>query len=107
MSPGIQHPAMFPSGSFPRPPIPYQGWNGYSDTPQAGSGQIRSSGYTLQDPGAASPLVGTGSFVAAGRTDEDGRRAEGDRRRKEKEPQTFAEMGFQSKPVEDEGCTIM
>lgn len=24
-----------------------------------------------------------------------------------KGPQTFAEMGFQSKPVEDEGCTIM
>jgi hypothetical protein len=107
MSPGIQHPAMFPSGSFPRPPIPYQGWNGYSDTPQAGSGQRRGSGYTLQDTSAATPLVGTGPLPAAGRPGEDRRRAEEERRRKEKEPQTFAEMGFQSKPVEDEGCTIM
>lgn len=30
-----------------------------------------------------------------------------EKREKEKGPQTFAEMGFVSKPVEEDGCIIM
>ena len=86
------------SGSFPRPPIPHHAWSGTSngsDQSQysAGSGGQR---YSLQDPGRR----GSG---------EGDKRREEDRRRKEKDekgPQTFAEMGFVSKPVEDDGCVI-
>ena len=106
MSPGISpanYPAISPSGSFPRPPIPHQAWNGFPDASQTNSGERRGSGYSLQDPGMRGE-PNTGQAMSA---DEDRRRAEVERRKKEKEPKTFAEMGFQSKPVEDEGCVVM
>lgn len=100
MSPGIAYApnAYSSTGSFPRPPIPHHAWSGVSngsDQSQisTGSGGMR---YTLQDPGWGS-------------LPEQERRREEERRRREKDergPQTFAEMGFVSKPVEDEGCVI-
>jgi len=89
MSPGVFHPAFAPNnGSFPRPPIPHHAWSG----DQAPQDQRRGSG------------------DRRGSQDEEQKRLEAERRRREKEdkgPQTFAEMGFASKPVQDEGCCIM
>ena len=80
MSPGAFHPAMMPTtNSFPRPPIPHHAFSsGSTDT--------------------------TGSLPSIS---DNRRREEAARKKMESGPQTFADMGFVSKPVEDEGCVIM
>ena len=89
ISPGVFHPDFgLNNGSFPRPPIPHHAWSGAQSplAPRGGSGERRDS------------------------PDAEQKRLEAERRRREREdkgPQTFAEMGFASKPVEDEGCCIM
>ena len=82
MSPGPNHPAMLMSlNSFPsRPPIPHQAFS---------TGSLNNH---LGSEGFASPR----------------RASQPDQLRiEDKGPQTFAEMGFVSKPVQDEGCVIM
>ena len=91
-SPGPYHPAMFSSGSFPRPPIPHQAWG--EGQPNSLPGPRIDGKYSLQDNGP----TGNGGGV---------RRVENRQKRKDDGPATFAEMGFVSKPVEDEGCTVM
>lgn len=75
------------SGQVPPMPMPTQGRR-LSGVPEA-------KRYSLSDnPGERMPLT-------AG---ENGRQGQSPVK---KGPQTFAEMGFQSKPVADEGCTMM
>lgn len=99
MSPGPIHPAMMPtSGSFPRPPIPHHAFTDSLTSSTAsviGEAPRRASqpalNYALQDSGAVNI-------------------PRNDVRRPSKEdqgPQTFAEMGFISKPVQEEGCIVM
>ena len=84
-SPGPNYPVMLPTSNiFPsRPTIPHHAFSsGTSDVSSASSGNYP---YPCQPSQPEQPR----------RTSE------------AKGPQTFAEMGFVSKPVQDEGCAIM
>ncbi|KAK6902667.1 hypothetical protein I203_107925 [Kwoniella mangroviensis CBS 8507] len=108
MSPNIKITGYIPSSnSFPsRPPIPHQSFN---------------QGPNLDNQNQTFP---NSRRPQQGRIDENGRRRPPsgvststslsdlpipDERNKppKKEAQTFAEMGFQSKPVEEDGCVVM
>jgi hypothetical protein len=86
---------MLPSNnSFPnRPPIPHQA---FSISTRESEGDLSMS----------FPIDGGGQ-ERRGSAQSAGSSAGGVGSDKGKGPQTFAEMGFVSKPVQDEGCLIM
>lgn len=121
MSPGVMHPAMMSgsTGSFPRPPIPH---HAFTAGPAGGGPGARypigigeqARRYSLQDNGPPPPVVPTGPGLMPGAGGRRGSRDErGEAASNQKElkidqgPQTFAEMGFVSKPVEADSCVIM
>ncbi|WWC61395.1 uncharacterized protein I303_103978 [Kwoniella dejecticola CBS 10117] len=94
------------SNSFPsRPPIPHQSFNQNQTYPD--NNARRQQGYRPDENGRKPSGVSV-STTSTSLSDlplpEEGK--DGNRPPK-KEAATFAEMGFQSKPVEEDGCVIM
>ncbi|WRT66913.1 uncharacterized protein IL334_003878 [Kwoniella shivajii] len=101
------------SNTFPRPPIPHQSFNRPTATQENQTFPRRQQGQSIgriDENGRRPSAVSSSTSLSDLPIPEERRNsapAPPPVQGSKKEAKTFAEMGFQSKPVEEDGCSIM